>query len=942
MARGRKVRTEILSDLAAKYDRDPRSIERYIKKARGRISKDHPYWLADEMKESLRNYLQSILNRYRRVNTPWEDETDATKISEIAQPKLIEERKRSETEPQPKTYDIETELEELADTSLSLDEAIKENPRLIITGNPGTGKSTCLKWIAYTYAEQISASSRTDLPLPIYVELIWYKNGLNNLITSALRENGLAYDTNAIEELCKRGGLLFLLDGLDDISDRSDCINCIKDIRFLTSLSSENRFVVTSRRLAAVNDLKNLQFRESEISELSFSQVKLLLEKSLGTDKGDRLLKQLKDHGLLNEAKNPLILRLLILEFRENEHSQIPLNRGKLFKRVLEERFLGEWERKAIPPELPSDTYTDLKIEALSKLAFYMIDNKDSMTVEESDAKEILDQLLKEGRQDYKSLRDEILRQLLKHNILVKHESKLSFWHRSFRDYFAAVELSILFSKRPKEFTKRYTSDRWQGAILFLVGIMEEPSTFVEALLKPLWWYFLTDLSRFPSRLSLAAACVGANDTVQNSTQQKVVSKLTEIIKIANTGKGIWKTLFWNLLDVQEAIAALGNTRSKIAVPCLRRISNGNIRLPGYAPEYIRPEAVTALGNIPSSEAQLSLVEVALWDNNFSIGHGAALILQENLLDETASKLIQVLCSDKEVSAVQEQAIFIIRGTYPQIAIDPLLQIALEGENQSLRSSAAGALRFYAAEHDKERIVDFLVHNLGRSPNPKIRVRAGYALLYQFSEKAEYGYIDALDDENSEVRASAAYYLGFGYSSKPEIQKEAAEKLVHLFYDTDIDVRVNAIRTFGVRREDPSDEELVLLADLLGNSEIFVRGRAAEALGRFKAKNYLEKLKEMVKDEKYVYPWAKTIRAISQIEPGFTATIMEQGWENPYIAQLDSEDIEERRMAAEVLRDIGTEIALPYLKKAQEDLEKNRSISGELLYAINDIEKRIS
>ena len=190
---------------------------------------------------------------------------------------------------------------------------------------------------------------------------------------------------------------------------------------------------------------------------------------------------------------------------------------------------------------------------------------------------------------------------------------------------------------------------------------------------------------------------------------------------MATMGKGIWRVLFWNSLDAEEAIAALGNTRSEIAVPCLRRLSSGNMKLAGYVPEYIRRDAVTALGKIPSLEAEYSLIEAALRDDSGTVTYYATRILQEDLSSEAALKLVQILGNDEEASPVREQATLIIRGTYPQITMKPLLQMALNGESHSLRSRAAAALRFYDAEHDMEKVVDFLLNNLRENPDPEIR-----------------------------------------------------------------------------------------------------------------------------------------------------------------------------------------------------------------------------
>ena len=247
-----------------------------------------------------------------------------------------------------------------------------------------------------------------------------------------------------------------------------------------------------------------------EVKQLSDPQMKLFTEKYLGKEGGDRLLKELEGHGLLTEARTPLILWFMILESQRDEY-QISANKGMLFKNVIEHHFLKEWDDKVIPAEFDKQKYINLKIEVLSGLAFFMVGGDDLVKIEEGKAKEIIDDVLKEGRTDYRNIRDEILRQLFKSHILIQVGTQVSFWHKSFRDYFAALELVEAFQREPEEFMNQYATERWEGAILFFVGIMDNPSDFVDRLIQPFWQYFWKSHHGFPFRLSIAAKCLPKN-----------------------------------------------------------------------------------------------------------------------------------------------------------------------------------------------------------------------------------------------------------------------------------------------------------------------------------------------------------------------------------------------------------------------------------------------
>ncbi len=921
--------------------------------------------------ECLPDYLKVLLQRYKRIIRPWDEEAGSLPISEIVQLELREEEHKEENQSQNEYSKVDRNYGKLSKTLLFFD-VIKENQRLLILGDPGTGKSTSLQWVTYFCAEQIS-SYQKELLVPIYLELKWYKNNLLELITTCFGENGIVFDEETVESWIKKGKFLFIFDGFDEVTEPS---TCLRDIKQLLSLSGESRFVVASRKIEHLKDFQSLEFKKAEVKQLSDSQIELFIGKYLGKDKGSRLLKELKGHNLLNEARNPLILWLMTLEFREK--SQISINKGMLFKNVIEQHFLKKWESKVIPAKDDIQKYVDLKIQILSQLAFYTIDEEKSIKMKEDKAKEIIDNFLKDGRTGYKDLRDEILRQLLASHLLMRSGSQISFWNKSFRDYFAALELKIIFLNNPRRFIKRYVTKKWEESILFLVGILENSSDLVAHLIKPFWYYFLR---RFPFQLSLAAKCIGANNGVRIELQQKVTLLSTEIIQHFEIGdkpkKPITnlKSFFFPILfDAEEAFQALGEMKSEKAIELLSNYlenheCNAPLGISGNHPCYLCQLAVEALRNVPLMEKiQNSLLFTAIWHKDGIVRNIAKDILRENMTKEIASRLVEVMLNKNnkdvvhrgvyrespglviEEYSVRRCAIDIICGyhgdelKYPKIIIGPLIHIALEDESEDLRTHAMCTL---GAGHPKpeyyeKKIIDKLSSNLyNKKCDLLIRINAARALIYHFSPKVRRAFIQALDDENAEVKKRAAHGLLYvGITTRAE-EDEASKKLLKLFDNEDIDVRINAIKTYGCIRRNPVDKEISRLINLLKDENILIKGLVAEALGRLHAKNALRALKQMVEDEKYVYPWSYAIWAILQIEPSFSEVIKKKGWEIQYNMQLDDDDIDKRRRAAEVLRRIGTEISLPFLKKIYENVIKRRDISGELFYAIHEIEDRI-
>jgi len=920
--------------------------------------------------EYLPYYLKSLLLKYKYIIRPWEEEIGSLHISEIVPLELREEQKenkQSRTE-----YNRDEKYYKKFSKTQPFFDAIKKNQRLLILGDPGAGKSTSLQWVTYSYVKQIN-SYKKEFLIPIYLELKLYRNNILELIRTCFGVNGIVCNEETLENWIKNGKFLFIFDGFDEVTEPSKCL-C--DIKQIIGLSRENRFIVASRKIENLIDFQSLGFKKAEIKQLSDSQIELFIEKYLEKDKRNRLLKELTRYNLLNEARNPLILWLMTLEYKDKK-CQISINKGMLFKNVIEQYFLKKWERKVIPNEHDIQKYADLKIKVLSKLAFFTIEEESSIKIEEGKAKEIIDFIIKDGRTNYKDLRDEILVQLFKSHLLIKTGSQISFWHKSFRDYFAALELKRIFLKDHKRFMKCYISKKWEESIIFLVGIMDNSSDLVVHLIQPFWKYFL---KRFPFELSLAAKCMGTDNRVNIELQQKIIQYSTKIIQNSekiNIAKNIitnLKSIFFPIFfDIEEAFQALGEMKSEKSTEALvdffeNHECNALIGISGNRSCYYCQLAAEALKNASlTKKIQNSLLYTALHHQDGVVRNELMDFFRENMTQEMASQLVEVVLNKNEKDVIHRGvyresyglviedypvrcvAIDIICGNcsdelkYPEITIDPLIQIALENESDSLRDSAKLAL---SAGHSKpeyyeKKIIDKLVSHLNKKYSPLVRGYAATALVHHFSPKVRKALIQALDDENAEVKIRAATALIYVGVKTEEERDEASRRLFKLFDNENLDVKANAICAYGLIQRNPSDKEISQIINLLKNKSSWIRCAVVEVLGRLEVKNALGALKQMVEDEKYVYPWAYAIWAILQIEPSFSEVIKKKGWEYPYITILSDDDIDNRRMAIKVLRRIGTEISLPFLKKIDENIIKNRDISGELFYAINDIEARI-
>jgi len=216
-------------------------------------------------------------------------------------------------------------------------DAIRVHRKLILVGDPGSGKTTTALKVAYDLAERLKAD--VSLPIPVVVPLreLSPRVDLTTLIRNSLARHGLCLKPEIVEQLTLSSDCLYLiLEGINEIGRAAREAGIEAELAQVVHTVRGGVLVTTRREGYDPQLFQGLP--AVEILPLSRFGMETFLREHF-PDVAEQLLAELestpheekhRSASLLELARNPLLLTMLAVVYRDSR--KLPSNLGELLE----------------------------------------------------------------------------------------------------------------------------------------------------------------------------------------------------------------------------------------------------------------------------------------------------------------------------------------------------------------------------------------------------------------------------------------------------------------------------------------------------------------------------------------------------------------------------------------------------------------------------------
>lgn len=359
--------------------------------------------------------------------------------------------------------------------------------KLVIAGTGGSGKSVLIKHLFLNCIEE-------KLYVPILIELRdlnAYEKSLDDFINQTLHIFDFKADESYVTKAKESGHFCFFFDGFDEVN-LTLRNKIIKQIQNLGKQYPDCPIVISSRPddiLTGLDDFSTFKMMPLRLDEAISLVKKLPFEEVIKTKFCDDL-----SNGLFEKHKsflsNPLLLSIMLLTYGEN--AEIPTKLSIFYNQAYEALFQRHDANKG---GYSRNRFTDLDIQDFSKVfSLFCLQTYEKRLFKMSRIqclefikKSLINLGLETKPDDYLS---DLLSAAC---LLIEDGLDIAFSHRSFQEYFVALQISNSPPEIQTKLINRYWKNIFSDSVINLL-LEINPSLVERELLVPKLEELFSDL----------------------------------------------------------------------------------------------------------------------------------------------------------------------------------------------------------------------------------------------------------------------------------------------------------------------------------------------------------------------------------------------------------------------------------------------------------------
>ncbi len=461
---------------------------------------------------------------------------------------------------------------------ISLSYVMNNLGRGVLLGKPGSGKSTCMQFLAYHFAKalkdkpddgfvRVQAGDDVEygkLGLPILIRVRDYVrsgvNGIRNYLPKAFSDGPVpeARLKEIFDLALSRGEALILLDGMDEVADVAKHKEVLTEIKtFVDNIKNEgNRVLLTSRIASYSPGRMGTGFSEYTLKPMGDDQIQRFLskwciavetlehhqlgiaeQKSNGQKEADSLWIEINksDHVRLI-ADTPLLLTILAMVHHNN--NRLPQRRVEVYS-VATETLLKEWRSTQTGRQAKIVTDT-MRQKLLEPIAHYMHASSKTATISAGQLREKGIELwakskgLDTDHPDVSAFIDEFLECVEIHSGIMISEAvgQYRFFHLTFEEYLAGCHLVTRSDLMHKRITEMRDNPYWREPIRLAIAsrTIQDAEALIKQAILEAGEEDNIDFEKLPlERLLLAVLCICDIDGVDDGLQKSLAQSLLEL-----------------------------------------------------------------------------------------------------------------------------------------------------------------------------------------------------------------------------------------------------------------------------------------------------------------------------------------------------------------------------------------------------------------------------